>query len=237
MAAEMETPTERGIPLPLVPIDDPRMPEGAFNWHHHFHPRTSPLLTDDEGAVIRASRLQKSLAYGNHTEYHQWYEGPHLPQTDEERLGVIILARAGYIPEHGILMRGSRRKPQIVTLNQRQRWLLMDQTQLRSGSIGLTKEYLTKLVLAQDLSTHTSLIDEFLETKDQERKRSIGGFLIGDALHQVISPAAADYLNAWRTGRISHHLPRKPQRFARSILGSPKHRVRLITNLEAKLAA
>ncbi len=152
MAAEQETPTERGIPLPLVPIDTDVMAASELNWHHHFHPRTHPLLTDEEGVVIRASRLQRAATHGNHTEYHQWFTGPPLPETEEERLGAIILTRAGYIPAHGILMRGSTRKPKIVPLTQRQRWLLMDQTQLRSGSVGMTREYLTSRVLSEDLS-------------------------------------------------------------------------------------
>ncbi len=236
MAAEQVTPTELGIPLPLVPIDDLEYARQATNWHHHFHPRNDPLLTEG-GFVIRMARLQRAFTYGNHTEYHQYFTGPDLPSTNEDRLRVTVLARAGYIPEHGILTRRNL-PPTIVTLNKRQRWLLSSEAQMRGGSIGETREFLGKFILAQDLSDiKEPVIDEFLTSRDYERKRVIGNWLLSQAIHRACLPIAKDYRQARSTNRISHSLPTKPQRFVRNVLGHSGQRSRLVQQLETKLVA
>lgn len=236
MAAERETPTENGIPFPLVPIGNLLSArKGDVNWHHHFHPRTDPLLVEDEGVVIRASRLQYAFAHGNHEQYHQYFTGPELPQTQEERFKVAVLARAGYIPEHGILMRG-RLSPKIVTLSPSQRHLLTTEGHIRPGSTGLTREFLGRYVLEQDFS-NLKEIDEFLHTTIPGRRRFLGNWILAQGIEQAIQPVENEYREAWSAGKIPQFLPFKPHTFLSNSLGRPGQRAHLIDQMQQQLAA
>lgn len=239
MAAEQETPTELGIPLPLVPIENlAEIPKDQTNWHHHFHPRTNPALIEEGGSVIRTARLQKSLKFGNHEQYHQYYTGPPLPDTSEERFRIAVLARAGYVPERGILMRGRDETPREVVLSRYQRHLLTYEGQLKPGSAGDTREFIGKFILAQDLSDiKISLIDELLHSKDTGRKQFLGYWMLSQAIERAVLPIADDYRRAWADKKIPTTLPVKPHSFLSITLGRSVERQRLIRRLKTQLAA
>lgn len=238
MAERQQTPTELGIPLPLVPVDNLAHAGGPLNWHHHFHPRKDPLLETEGGSVIRTARLQRAYTYGNHQEYHDHFSGPPLPATDQERFRVAVLARAGFIPQRGILLRGDK-SPMEVILTNRQRNLLKSEGQIRSGSPGMTRTFLAGFVLAQDMSDiKESVIDELMHTHNQERKRLLGNFLLAEALQRTVEPVASDYRQAWSERKIPHNQPARPHRFLRLIIGSkPTEREKFMRKFEQKLAA
>jgi len=233
MADRMETPTELGIPLPFVPIDDLEAVKHLTDWHHHFHPRRDPLLREEGGVVIRTARLQRAVIDGPHLEYHQQYAGPELPSTIEERFRVAVLARAGYIPEHGLLLRGQL-KPRIVRLSDRQRHLLIEGGQLRAGSVGETHAFIGRLALEQDLSDiNETTIDEFLHSPDLVRRRMLGLWMLSQAINRTALPIAADYTRAWTEGRIPRTLPSKTYKFLWGALKSDG-RDRLVVKLGNK---
>jgi hypothetical protein len=93
------------MPLPVMPPR--RMPPHGkpeiANWHHHYHPSNSKLLTSAAGLAVRHVRVQLLPVEKYHNQYHRIFEGPvYLPKTNAERFGQIILACAGYVPPHAI---------------------------------------------------------------------------------------------------------------------------------------
>ncbi len=238
MSASRETPTELGIPLPLVPIEDIATTQKDLNWHHHFHPRYDPLLTTEGGRAIRVARLQLAYTNGNHREYHNYFDGPPLPKNPEEQARIAMLTRAGFVPEHGILMRGRDRKPLIVRLNTRQRLLLQSEVQLKQGSTDTTRGFLGNFVLAQDLSDiKPSRIDQFLHTTDPQHKLFLGRMLLSEAIQRATLPVAGDYRRAWAAGQIPYSQSARPHKFLRNALGRTAQRTKLVRQLEQKLAA
>lgn len=131
MAAELETPTDEfsGLPLPLMPTDEllPNDNGSVANWHHQFHPSTSPVLTDSIGGrALRCSRIQLvPVEHHNFTEtaYHRFYAGPPIPEDPAEQFGIAVLSCAGYMPEYAIDV--STGDPCVRPMNDRQLEMLM----------------------------------------------------------------------------------------------------------------
>jgi hypothetical protein len=140
MAAELITPTDElsGLPLPLLPVAE-KLPlkGGEANWHHHFHPASSPVLTESNGGrALRSSRIQlvprTHHNYGNKTAYHAFYAGPPIPSERDEQVGMAVLSCAGYIPEYAIDV--STGDPHIDHLTRRQtKMLTMKSDPVRVG--------------------------------------------------------------------------------------------------------
>lgn len=226
------------MPLPLLPLPTEvlALPGDAVDWHHHMHPRRDPLLTEAGGIAIRTVRLQKASKYENHNEYHQHYCGPPLPEKDDEKFAMIVLARAGYIPRHAIKTRGDK-KPEITSLSEAQREQLWQEGQIRAGSSGETGVFLSSYILGQDLAdVRLSLVDEFLETKNQQRKHELGHHLLGQALIRATAPIIPTYQRAQQDGLIPPNAP-KPVRFVRRNLGKRHERNLLVGRLADQLVA
>lgn len=242
MAAIEATPIDQstGIPLPLVPIQnsfDPRSPE--VNWHHHFHPRRSPLLSHElpGGVALRTARLQRAFKHGNHKEYHQFFQGPPLPESVEDRFRTIVLAHAGYIPSHAILMR-KHSMPKVVKMSEKQRDQLWHEGHIRSGSPGEVRNFLGAYILGQDLSdVSEGIIDEFVTTDSRQRKRFLGNWLLAQAIERASAPLAPTYREAWKEGKIPHTLPLKPLSFVAQALGAQRQRDHLVRKMATQFAA
>jgi hypothetical protein len=110
VAAELETPTDElsGLPLPLLPTDEvlPIDQGDVANWHHHFHPKTHPVLLNTLGGrALRSARIQLvATTQHNYSEnaYHRFYSGPPIPEDRGTQFGLCVLSCAGYVPEEAI---------------------------------------------------------------------------------------------------------------------------------------
>ncbi|HSH18252.1 MAG TPA: hypothetical protein VK978_02620 [Candidatus Saccharimonadales bacterium] len=110
MAAELITPTDElsGLPLPLLPSDEvlPTNNGEVANWHHHFHPKTHPIITGTLGGrALRSARIQLvDTNQHNYSEnaYHRFFAGPPIPESRDAQFGLCVLSCAGYVPEKAI---------------------------------------------------------------------------------------------------------------------------------------
>lgn len=110
MAAEMITPVDEfsGLPLPLLPTAEvlPVNQGEIANWHHHFHPKSDPVLSGTIGGrALRAARIQLVPAVQHNysdAAYHCFYAGPPIPTDRAEQFGMSVLACAGYMSDYAI---------------------------------------------------------------------------------------------------------------------------------------
>lgn len=113
MTERLIAPTDEltGIPLPIAPRSDlVHVPDTQKNAHHHFFPRTSPVLQSLGGKALRSARIQLVAATQHNTgpkSFHSFFrEGPYIPSDVNEQLGLCILACANYLPERVVDLRG-----------------------------------------------------------------------------------------------------------------------------------
>lgn len=126
MAAELVTPTDQlsGLPLPVVPTDEvlPRGQGDIANWHHHFHPRTHPILLDTLGGrALRSARIQLvATTQHNYSDnaYHRFFAGPPIPEDRDTQFGLCVLSCAGFVPEEAVDL--SSGEPVIVRMSEEQ---------------------------------------------------------------------------------------------------------------------
>jgi hypothetical protein len=237
MAAEMVTPVDEltGLPLPLAPPDYllPLNRYDEANWHHHAHPRRSPLLQGMAGIAVRNVRLQLA-ELGEHNKYHQNYFGPPLPETPEAQFSYTVMAAAGYVPPAAIEVNG--RKPKIVSIDHEQRNRLWQSGELKVASLESVRKFLKDYVLAQDTShLHENVIDEFLHTPDVERKQYLGNLLLAKVIERAVEPVDNPYRYAYREGLIPSAWPTKANSFVSSAIGRAKRRRQLVQEFHIRM--
>lgn len=140
MAAELITPMDEmsGIPLPILPQE--YLPMGKpdiANWHHPWHAESAPELQGLGGKALRHSRVQLVRATDHNMgdkrrgklTYHDFFVGPPLPTTDDERFRLCVISAAGYVPDEAIDLRGD--EPKITFMDEAQIELLRMQAQPR----------------------------------------------------------------------------------------------------------
>lgn len=246
VAAELTTPWDEasGLPLPLMPRDDlPLVPIGrqrnldrVADWHHHFHPRAA-FAGEDLGLVaVRHCRVQWTEYDEHHHQYHGAYAGPLLPETVSERFQTVVLAVAGYIPSAGIyFQRGTA--PVVRELDDAQRYQLWESGQMRVENPAIMRNFMLDYALRHDFSGINDItIDEFLSTKDEQRKRELGGTLLAIAAYDAAGPIQSLY----KQSRELHLLPPERARTAgRFVFGvmNTHRRSRALAALTHKLAA
>jgi hypothetical protein len=238
MAAERLSPVdETGMPLPLAPTGLSPFEKDNSDWHHHFHPRRSELLTGSNGALaVRHSRVQITHRT-QHDRYHQVFEGPPLPETETYQFSLVVLASAGYIPSQAVDSR-SRRGPKIVKVKDAQRQRLWESGEIRPDNLTVIRAFLGEFAVKQDLTdVNEGTIDEFLHTHDQDRKKYLGHWLLAHAIDHATEPVLPVYSLARRRGLINPHAPRHPRSFVQFVLGPPSARNKYISQLEDRLVA
>lgn len=194
MAAERITPVDEltGLPLSIVPTRKkvPSRNPNVADWHHHFHPKEDPRLKTVGGLALRNSRLQlvfRTFHNEGPHRYHRFFDGPPIPQDEATQFGMCVLACAGYIPENGIDLRGD--VPVVKRLTEEQRSILatpnidknqeFDYHHFRYGYEPI-RSFFIKYTLDQDLTSVVpeSSIDEFLYTRDTERRKEKGSTIL-----------------------------------------------------------
>lgn len=236
--AELVTPTEQGIPYPLLPppyflpSDRPDLADD----NHAFHPRLSPLLQGVSGEAIRNCRVQRTDWYDHHIIYHGYYDGPPLPRTEAERFRIVVMAVAGYIPDLAIDCHGY--KPEIVPITTEVRERLWKGKEMRVYRSGPVRKFMAEYVTSQDLShVDEKHIEEFLHTDIEERRIFLGHWLLSQATEVATESLHEDYLDAHRRGKIVPGLTKKPENFVQNNFGNRFERNPVVRLLQERLQA
>jgi hypothetical protein len=202
------------IALPLVPYDS--LPTGETSDHHTMHPRVSEeLIGTDNGAVIRSSRMQivqgpaGSVREGKipneyhqaHQRYHYFFSGPdRKPRTVDEQFEFSIWMASLYVPRYGLDVSGNKPKKRRLTPKQINR---LHDGELRVGCPGAMKVFLRNYVMEHGIPHLEGLtIEEFVESKDLDRKQELGRGILAAASEVVTIPFEKDFRKAHRLGRI-----------------------------------
>ncbi len=191
------------MPLPVLPPNRATIRTVEANWHHHYHPSSSKLLTSAAGLAVRHARLQLLPVKSHHNRYHSIFEGPeHLPTSNDERFGQIILACAGYIPNYAIdVYQDDPTEPVILSSRIRKRLQTSGEIALRGHTnIGsFMKDHLVR----QDFSqVEDSIIEEFLTTRNFDRRKELGHWLLEVASEIAVEPIQPIYSQALEEGLI-----------------------------------
>jgi hypothetical protein len=220
--APLDSVTE--LPLPIFPAEYTN--EWHHDQHHAFYPKVSPLLRGISGNVLRHSRLQ----YGNadlHSEYHYLYDGVQVPVDPQKRFGAIVLACAGYIPETAIDVRG--RNPLEVRLDQdlrrymQQELIYAEKRMSHRTNLDINNShrgiYLMNYALNQGFDhIRQSLLEEFLETTDADKKLKLGMFIVDMSFNRAVSPIRNIYDTAHKKGYIHPSKRKNPVGLIREIV-------------------
>lgn len=204
MAAEIQTPVceATGLPLPILPTEPDEQARFLFeDYHHHFHPRRDPQLMGADGLAVRFSRGQLVQRF-LHDRYHAIFTGPPLPESQDEKFRLAVLACSGMVPRQAIDLS----KPgqfQIVDLSHEQferiaapRSIYVEKAHSNNGKAYDRKRHtIGKFFAAHALSQgvqdtlSSSVIGEFLDDKTAaERKKELGNFILTQALRLSIEP-------------------------------------------------
>lgn len=234
MAAEKVTPIDgySGLPLAIAPYDlEASRPDfEVTDDHHGWHPWTAPLLRTIAGQALRNSWIQRVNVLVHNQgpyAYHRHYKGPELPGDEADIYGRVVLACAGYVPDEVIDMH-SRDEPYVRPAHEAER------AYLRQGRLGDAFSYrhirygydpirafMAEYALKQDLShIHDATIDEFLSTKDGERKRKIGDFLLWAASEVATDGIRDKYRILASENRLHPRMPKDPKPLVKWKLGS-----------------
>jgi hypothetical protein len=222
MDPELITPTDELTDIPLPLIESAELPSYEWptpkpDWHHAFHPARSEVLTQDlAGKALRACRVQLVGYNLHHMNYHEQFHGPALPETEEEKFRLIVLAAAGYVPEQGLTF-DAHGEPIKTRISSEQRADLQN-GKLKLWNYRTVRDFLQDYVLRQDLTSVNQLtIEEFLTTPDPTRRWELGCTLLGRATAVATEPIKDVYKEARTSDRLSPQV--RAQTAARFVLG------------------
>jgi len=225
-----------GMPLPVLPPSAVLSFENTSeaNWHHHYHPSSDDLLTSDAGLAVRHLRLQL-LPIPTHNQYHNLFLRPEkLPRTNTQRFGHIILGCAGYIPPYAIDVRSQ--DPSLpVTLSKKKRHRLQTSGEIEVRGHCNMSSFMKDHLIRQDLShVNESIIDEFIDTTNIERKKYLGHWLLAIASEVAVEPVIPVYRQALEEGLITPQA--KLPALAKSHINGAKTSKKAISALHKRLS-
>jgi len=124
MAAELITPTDEltGLPLPILPQEYLQANATETNWHHAWHANSAPELQGLGGRALRHSRVQlvhrtdHNYKDKGRPNYHNFFEGPPLPDNEDDQFRLCVISAAGYIPDTAIDLRSG--EPELVVMSE-----------------------------------------------------------------------------------------------------------------------
>lgn len=100
------------------------------------------------------------------------------------------------------------------------------------------RAFLQQEVLSQDLSHIREVkVEEFLLTKDPERKLRLGRWLLGEAVRKSTAPIQEPYKNLHAAGKLHPRMPKNVSWLVLWKLGAGPQRSELVANHEAALKA
>jgi hypothetical protein len=264
LAQGLVTPVDAfsGIPLPILPTKNelPFNNSEVADWHHPFHPKEHPLLKTTGGLALRNCRVQ--LVHRNfHNEspmrYHRFFEGPIIPESEDEQFRTVVLASAGYIPTHAISTRSG--EPQKVELsplqtarlqqtlrkatpdddckcNDPHRKLAFEYRNIRY-SYDRIRDFLSEYTVMQSTDHIPQLlIDEFLYTTDQRKRGDLGDKLLAQQADRAAENIEETYRFAQSHRQLHPLMPGTATEFIQYKLGNKQSRQKLYLRLFGQLA-
>ena len=251
MAAELITPVDERTGLPYLiapeqyalPLNNP----GIANRHHLWHPSNDPLFETVAGTALRVSMLQTveaDLHNFSPRAYHKVYKGPELPQTTQEIFKRCVLACAGVLPDGVIDLRSGEPVERPMAEKEREYFRIPSSSDefgyryIRYG-YGQIRDFLADYVASQSLNHITpTRIEEFLETKDMDRKRKVGRLLLSGAIAVASDTLREPYFTLRRDDQLHPRMPPEPQTLIRYKLGNTSERLeKVMPRLEENLLA
>lgn len=200
MAAEIPTPIcdVTRLPLPILPTEPDTRARFLFeDFHHHFHPRLSPELSDLAGRALRYSRGQ-DIVRELHNRYHALFLGPQLPTNEEDKFRLTVLACAGVMPREAIDLSRSGHYRKVVLSEEEYAWFgesrsihidrayKPDHGYYKRRAIG---RFFAAYALKQNVREVVSdrVVGEFTDDKtNPERKKELGNLILREALGMSI---------------------------------------------------
>lgn len=243
MTREVPIDAETGLPALILP-DSSQNPQ-VVNYHHHFfnkrHPHllaqlgevvnivTEDLTLDELGGVaVRMSRGQP-LPVDVHRAFHCEYDniGKRLPTTVDEKFKVAVKGCAGVASRWAIDL-ARPRADQLVYMDDdtyrrvaspdklcpEDNYYAFDKDIRRSH----LADFFVRYALSRELTMVSgSIVDEFLHTRNEARRRKLGNFILAEALDASVDPVALEHNQLRRSGIVSG---------VRSMQRMVRHRVR-----------
>lgn len=199
------------LPLPILPFES----ASVTSEHHAAHPSSSELLKHDGGEAVRAVRLQivqglgstasrknikdPTKVPGEHQLYHHWFDGPELPASRREQFEYVVWATLPYVPTKAIAFPNKR--PMVVKMTPEQ--IEAVRKNIKGEASSKATDFMQNYLLEQDLShVGNNVIDEFVNTPDDERRYFLGHWLLAQAAEVATEPIEGRYKNARSLGRI-----------------------------------
>lgn len=225
MAAECMTPTDpqSGLVLPIaprcewLPLDNPDIADV----HHNVHPRRHPGLMTLAGFALRNSQLQiveRTLHNEGPLRYHRWWAGPEIPDDERVIFERCLFASAGVIPRRVIDLT-SRSAPFVRDATRREMEFL--HTPNEDDPFGYRyvryryepiRDFMRDYAARQTLChLNPNRIDEFLNTKDMNRKLKLGKFLLANAAAVASDSMRERWRLLRRRNMIHPAMPADPQ--------------------------
>jgi hypothetical protein len=215
---------QTGLPLPIL-ITDPQSMNANINfvdYHHHFHPERELVYHNDALTALRRSRGQE-LPRWLHEHYHNFFAGPELPKNRKDIFGRVILACAGVVPRQVIDFGNGKATPRVVSMDNDNYYRFVAKTvkheadklnQSRKVSrshdfyrtqIGI---FLANYAIEQPFQKTISsdVIDEFLMTGCQLRRKTLGNLMLREAIHIAVEPIVPLHRHLYRQG-LAHRKP------------------------------
>lgn len=260
MICEVPIDVETGLPALILP-DSSQNPH-EVNYHHHFFNRRDPRLIGELGSVVnlvttdltldqlggvavRMSRGQP-LPKDVHVAFHREYGtiGKRLPETLDEKFKVALQGCAGVASRWAIDLSRSRADRLVYMdddtyervaspdkLCPEDNYYAFDKDIRRSH----LADFFVGYALSRELTMVSRLVvDEFLHTRSEVRRRELGNFILAEALDASVDPIAAEHNQLKRRGLTGG--VRSMQTMVRkrvSALGTERH----YPTLEASLLA
>lgn len=236
----------------------------VVNYHHHFYNRRDPelegeyrLLPEDfdnldaipleilAGFALRISRGQR-LPGGTHQLGHRRYpRGPVLPTTVNEKFIIAAKACSGIVSRWAL----------DVTAPKSERFVYMDDdvfAEVASPKLLCTERvyydkpadhrrkvlggFFLRHAAMQDLS-HISerIVDEFLHTQDDNRRRAVGNVILREAVEVSLAPVIPIYRELKAKGMVQPGRP-EPRAMVWKYV-HPHRREAALSGLAQRLAA
>lgn len=211
----------------VVPVDKYGMPyllhpgsmcvhDGQF-WdddHSFFFSGAPELTEDDAGEALRISRVQHVPRRIHRLKHEVFFKNgvEELPVNRADKFALTVLACAGYTPRSVLDLRGS--SPELVRISERMHKFIRGQAQLHperrqnptygyydtersTRKIGLFfAEYVKEQKI--DEIVKDNIIDEFLNTEDEDMRRQRGNFIIRQAIVAATDSVEPKYQKALR---------------------------------------
>ncbi len=197
----LATPTDEltGLPLPILIIDPPEKSANTsfVDYHHHYHPARDLETAGDAELALRRSRGQH-LPRWLHEHYHTYFAGPEFPESRQDVFSRVVLACAGVVPRKAIDFSGFN-GPKLVEIwddsrFQRIHTSIKHEGEKRSGSRNFYRSqigvFFANYAIEQSFEDVVSdkVIDQFLSTKDPQRRKILGNLMLREAIDLSIAP-------------------------------------------------